>query len=94
MAILEEWRTALERAHQVPMNFYTAGVALLWTTAMRLGASRPARRRRVESTALPGAADPPAAEAASQSGGALNAGANGCNQPQILSRHLIKVQLR
>ena len=92
MAILEEWRTALGRAHQVPMNFYTAGVALLWTTALRLGVPRRVR---------PGAEErvPPADPAAvppggSQPGAAVTARAHGCNQPPILSRDLIKVQLR
>lgn len=82
MAILEKWRTALARAHRAPMNFYTAGVALLWTTAMRLGAPRRARP------------DPVPAEGASQPGGAVPAPAHGCNQPPMLSRHLIRVQLR
>ncbi|HET9388414.1 MAG TPA: hypothetical protein VFO44_02085 [Steroidobacteraceae bacterium] len=88
MAVLEEWRTALERAHQAPMNFYTAGVALLWTTAMRLGA--PLRARPGTEQDAPPEADPAAPEG-SQSG---TARADGCNQPPMLSRHLIKVQLR
>jgi len=93
MAVLGEWRAAIERARAVHMNFYTAGVALLWTTAMRLGASRPARPGFID-TASRGAADPPVPEDASQSGETLNARANGCNRPPLLSRHLIKVQLR
>ncbi len=88
MAILKEWRTALERAHRAPMNFYTAGVALLWTTAMRLGA--PQRVRPGAETDAPPDCDP-AARQGSQSGSAR---ADGCNQPPILTRHLIKVQLR
>ena len=92
MAILEEWRTALERAHRAPMNFYTAGVALLWTTAMRLGTPQRGRRG-TENDAPPAKADPAASEGASQRG-AVMARANGCNQPPMLSRHLIKVQLR
>lgn len=88
MSVLEEWRTALERAHQAPMNFYTAGVALLWATAMRLGA--PQRVRPATEQDAPPEADPAAPEG-SQSGSARAAG---CNQPPMLSRHLIKVQLR
>lgn len=93
MAVLGEWRAAIERAREVHMNFYSAGVALLWTTAMRLGASRPARPRTAKS-ASQGAVDPPGAEGAWQSPEAVTARAHGCNQPPILSRHLIKVQLR
>ena len=93
MAVLEAWRAAIEGARQVHMNFYTAGVALLWNTAMRLGAAQPAGPKTAASAA-PGAVDPPAPEGASQSGGAVPPRANGCNQPPMLSRHLIKVQLR
>jgi len=92
MAILEEWRTALERAHRVPMNFYTAGVALLWTTALRLGAPQRGRPGTAKD-APPPEADPAAPDGASPPG-AVTARANGCSQPPMLSRHLIKVQLR
>jgi hypothetical protein len=40
------------------MNFYTASVALLWTTAMRLGGPDPARPTSVLSTAARGGVDP------------------------------------
>ncbi|HYL70082.1 MAG TPA: hypothetical protein VEY89_02120 [Candidatus Dormibacteraeota bacterium] len=92
MAVLEDWRTALERAQQLHQNVYRAAVALLWTTAMRLGSPRRVRPGSGDS-APPEAADRAAPDSASQPAEALAARA-GCNQSPMLSRHLIKMQLR
>jgi hypothetical protein len=44
----------------VHMNFYAASVALLWTTAMQLGASDAGAPRSVRSTAARRGVDPEA----------------------------------